>query len=63
MNTLRGLNLKSEEVIHVGDRIYNDILGGQRSGLKTVWLNQKGNEERQEVRADIEIGLWANYLK
>ena len=55
LNTLRGLNLKSEEVIHVGDRIYNDILGGQRSGLKTVWLNQKGNEERQEVRADIEI--------
>ena len=58
LNTLRGLNLNSGEVIHVGDRFYNDVLGGKRSGLKTVWLNLRDREkggETLEVNADFEI--------
>ncbi|MBG07939.1 MAG: hypothetical protein CME68_04225 [Halobacteriovoraceae bacterium] len=57
-NTLENLELAPKEVVHVGDRFYNDVFGGQRSGLSTVWLNLKGHtqgEEVQEVKADFEI--------
>ena len=58
-NTLKGLDLDAKEVVHIGDRLYNDIKGGQESGLRTIWLNLKTRGKgkvEQEVQADFEIG-------
>ena len=58
LNTLNNLGLGPEEVVHIGDRLYNDVFGGQRSGLKTIWLNWKGTnqgESAQDIKADFEI--------
>ena len=55
---LESLNLQPDEVIHVGDRLYNDVLGAQNNGVKAVWLNRNGKKEShtsEKVKADFEI--------
>ena len=37
------LNLKPEEVIHVGDDPYNDIHAPRQIGMATVWVNRHSN--------------------
>ena len=32
-----------EEALHIGDSLEDDILGAQRSGIQTVFLNRKGS--------------------
>ena len=32
---------KAAEVLHVGDSVEHDVLGAQRVGLRTVWVNAK----------------------
>jgi putative hydrolase of the HAD superfamily len=48
------MNLKSDEVIMVGDNLMTDILGANRTGIKTVWINRH-NKERNEVVPTYEI--------
>jgi HAD superfamily hydrolase (TIGR01549 family) len=43
--TLRALVTSPEKALHVGDHIQNDILGGNRAGMRTVLL---GTAEGQE---------------
>ncbi len=46
----------AEEIVHVGDNPEHDILGAQRVGLRTVWVNLAGEAWQPEsYRADEEI--------
>ena len=36
--TLRALGSAPGETVHVGDHVQNDVVGANRSGLKTVWI-------------------------
>ena len=38
INTLSQLGSNSEEALHVGDDLNADIFGGNRAGLKTIWV-------------------------
>lgn len=36
------LNLKPEQCLHIGDSLYDDALGAQGAGLKSLWINRHG---------------------
>ena len=48
------MNLHKDEVIMVGDNLMTDILGANRAGIKSVWINRH-NKERNEVIPTYEI--------
>ncbi|ETI69119.1 HAD family hydrolase [Neobacillus vireti] len=48
------MNLENNEVIMVGDNLMTDILGANRAGIKSVWVN-RGQKERNEVIPAYEI--------
>ncbi len=48
------MNLSKEEVIMVGDNLMTDVLGANRAGIKTVWVNRH-NKDRNEVIPTFEI--------
>jgi putative hydrolase of the HAD superfamily len=53
-HALSRMSLKKEEVIMVGDNLMTDVLGANRAGIKTVWINRH-NKERNEVIPTYEI--------
>ena len=48
------MDLEKDEVIMVGDNLMTDILGANRAGIKSVWINRH-NKERNEVLPTYEI--------
>lgn len=44
-----------ERTIIVGDSLTSDILGGIRMGIRTCWVNPKGNPGREDICPDYEI--------
>src|SRR5699024_692457 len=48
------MDLKSDEVLMVGDNLMTDILGANRTGIKSVWINRH-NKEGNEVIPSYEI--------
>ena len=44
--TLDSLGVSTDEVVHVGDHIKNDVVGAKRCGIKTVWIT--GFSERED---------------
>jgi putative hydrolase of the HAD superfamily len=48
------LSLKKEEAIMVGDNLMTDILGANRAGIQSVWINRVG-KQRNEVIPTFEI--------
>ncbi len=48
------MNLEKDEVIMVGDNLNTDILGANRTGIKSVWINRHG-KERNDVVPSYEI--------
>lgn len=53
-HALSRMNLQKDEVIMVGDNLMTDILGANRVGMKSVWINRH-NKERNEVIPTYEI--------
>lgn len=47
--------LDRDEVLMVGDNLMTDILGANRTGIKSVWLNREGKEGSDEVLPTYEI--------
>jgi 2-haloacid dehalogenase len=44
-----------EAAVIVGDSLSSDIKGGKVAGIKTVWFNPKGLENKGEICPDFEI--------
>jgi putative hydrolase of the HAD superfamily len=44
-----------EEVLHVGDDFYCDIIGANQFGYKTVWLNHEKSCQHPELKKPINI--------
>jgi putative hydrolase of the HAD superfamily len=53
-HALDRLSLQKEEVIMVGDNLMTDILGANRAGMKSVWINRH-QKDRNEVIPTYEI--------
>lgn len=53
-HALSSLSLQKDEVIMVGDNLMTDILGANRAGIKSVWINRH-DKERNEVIPTYEI--------
>ncbi|MEH7345579.1 HAD family hydrolase [Bacillus sp. JJ1532] len=48
------MSLQKDEVIMVGDNLMTDILGANRAGIQSVWINRE-DKERNEVIPTYEI--------
>ena len=53
-HALSTLSLKKDEVLMVGDNLMTDILGANRSGIKSVWINRH-DKEKNDVIPTFEI--------
>lgn len=53
-HALSRMSLKKDEVLMVGDNLMTDILGANRAGIKTVWINRH-DKQRNEVIPTFEI--------
>ncbi|RST72050.1 HAD family hydrolase [Siminovitchia acidinfaciens] len=53
-HTLSLTGLQADEAIMVGDNLNTDILGANRAGIKSVWINRE-QKERNEVVPSYEI--------
>ena len=49
------LGLELHEIAHIGDDPQLDVLGAQRAGMVTVWLNRHGARWEHGERPDIEV--------
>lgn len=55
------LGLEPQQIVHVGDDPELDVQGAARAGLRTVWVNRKGQQwEYGGARADAEIATLAD---
>lgn len=59
---LAKLSLKKEEAIMVGDNLMTDILGANRAGIRSVWINRH-HKEKNEVIPTYEIKHLAELFK
>lgn len=50
---LKKLNLKTHEVVMVGDDFKKDILGASRLGIQSVWFNVQKRQEKYSKRLNI----------
>jgi len=56
--TLEALGTEPDKAVHLGDHIANDILGGNRAGMRTVLL---GTAEGQDKIADPHVQIMTLY--
>ena len=52
---LKRYNLKSTEVVMIGNSILKDIQGAQNANIKTIWYNPKQKNNNTEIIPDYEI--------
>ncbi len=52
---LKALDIKAEDAIMVGDNLNTDIIGANRTGIESVWLNRFDAENNSAVEPDFEI--------
>jgi FMN phosphatase YigB (HAD superfamily) len=50
-----GLDLRPDEVLHVGDDPLTDVIGASQAGLRSAWLNRKGEAWTHAVSPDLTI--------
>lgn len=43
------MGIDASEAVMVGDKLTTDILGGNRSGIETVWINRNGVVRNDEI--------------
>lgn len=53
-HVLEVANVEKEHAIMVGDNLMTDILGANRTGIKSVWINRE-NKQYNEVKPTYEI--------
>ena len=47
------------QLLHVGDSFQNDVIGAKQAGIRSVWLNRQGINNKAEQQPDFEISsLW-----
>jgi 2-haloacid dehalogenase len=51
----KGLDTEPSKIWYVGDKLFDDVLGGYRSGATTVWINRNEEPVDREPEPDIEI--------
>jgi len=49
------LSLKNDEAIMVGDKLTTDILGANRTGIKSTWINRHGLTRNDDIIPTYEI--------
>lgn len=52
---LSGLGLAPEEVVHIGDDVIADVVGGAGIGMRTIWFNTGAWPGASTNRADAEM--------
>ena len=45
----------SEQVLHVGDSLQNDVAGANNCGLISAWLNRKNTPNTTKITPDLEV--------
>ncbi|WP_342431720.1 HAD family hydrolase [Neobacillus sp. FSL H8-0543] len=48
-HALSRMSLKKEEVIMVGDNLMTDVLGANRAGIITVWINRHDKDQNEVI--------------
>ncbi|MHA1442734.1 MAG: HAD family hydrolase [Candidatus Heimdallarchaeota archaeon] len=56
-------NCTNEEIIHIGDSLLSDVLGAQRAGIASFWLNRKFSPGIEVVHPDNEIASLTELLE
>jgi len=49
------VELRPDEILHVGDHPLEDVMGAQQAGLQAVWVNRNGNEWPHGTSAHAEV--------
>lgn len=52
---LNKINLRSDEVIMVGDSLEKDIKGANNANIKSIWYNPENNENHTEIKSYSQI--------
>jgi putative hydrolase of the HAD superfamily len=52
---LKELGVQPSEAAHVGDLLHTDVSGAKNVGMKTIWLNRKGEVNNTPFKPDYEV--------
>jgi len=52
---LSKIGIQHDEAIMVGNALDSDIIGAQKAGIKTIWLNRDNEENQSDIKPDCEI--------
>ena len=58
---LRLLAVEPQEAVMVGDKLTTDILGANRTGIASVWINRRGMSADGEIQPRYEITTCVTY--
>jgi len=53
--TLKHLGMTPDEVVMVGNSLESDIAGANGVGIRSIWLNRTGEENKTQIKPDAEI--------
>ena len=54
--TTEALGLPAEQVVHVGDHLFNDVHGARQAGMKTIWIETHDDRRKQvDVTPDVTV--------
>lgn len=54
-HALAKFNLQPEEVVMVGDNLMTDIIGAQKAGIRSVWINREAKAPHETIIPTYEI--------
>ncbi|MGI6066343.1 MAG: HAD family hydrolase [Bacillota bacterium] len=62
LHTIKKLNLLPNNILMVGDNLERDVLGANKVGIKSVWINRKKKTNHTAVSPDLEISSLMDLL-